>query len=83
MAIHSFFTYSYIICVRVLGYINAGSFSDCGPVCLVFYTYVMKCVDVYMLRQVRRACSVLPCEAYRLKLNFSVVHRLQRFVRLV
>ena len=42
MAIHSFFTYSYIICVGVLGYINAGSFSDCGPVCLVFYTYVMK-----------------------------------------
>ena len=42
MAIHSFFTYSYIICVRVLGYINAGSFSDCNPVCLVFYTYVMK-----------------------------------------
>ena len=42
MDIHSFFTYSYIICVRVLGYINAGSFSDCSPVCLVFYTYVMK-----------------------------------------
>ena len=36
-----------------------------------------------MLRQVRRACSVLPCEACRLQLNFSVVHRLQRFVRLV
>ena len=34
-----------------------------------------------MLRQVRWACSVLPCEANRLKKNFFVVDWLQRFVR--